>query len=167
MSKKLGLFSLCVLTGLLLTGCGSPRGKALTVGADIAAGDVTEFYYTYENINYNASYQRYRFYVGEGGNMFFHETRERHDDYGPTTEKDTTLTGDFELTDGEWSEFFELIKDGTVRKRDESFVDGDSGPWTFIYWKGDKSEYQEYSFPSPERRREFERFCAGLAHSER
>jgi len=37
------------------------------------------------------------------------QTRERENDYGPATEKDTTLTGTFELTDEEWTAFFDLM----------------------------------------------------------
>ena len=102
---KKGLFlAISMMLAFLAAGCVTFGGTGRTAGArvvgeDIQIGDITEFYYTYENINYNAFYQRYRFYTEDGKHLFFHETRERKDDYGPATEKDTTLTGTAELTD--------------------------------------------------------------------
>lgn len=147
------------LSGVLLTGCKSEY----IVGKDIKVDDLTDFYYTYSNINYNAFYQRYRFFVEDGKHMFFHETRERENDYGPATEKDTTLTGTFELTDEEWTSFFDLLKDGTVIKRTEQTSSGDSGPWMYLYWKNDKSEIQEFTFASYSIQQSFKSFCEGLA----
>ena len=110
--KKIRLLSLCVAAGLLLTGCKAvPVLKGdFTVGTDIRQEDVTEFYYTYENINFNASYLRYRFYTEDGGYFFYHERRERPDDYGPTTEEDIVSSGTVKLTEAQWGEFFELLK---------------------------------------------------------
>ena len=71
-----------MLAGLLLGGCGRLIKSEYTVGTDVRQADVTEFYYTYENINYNACYLRYRFYVEDGKYYFYHEARERKDDYG-------------------------------------------------------------------------------------
>ena len=161
--KKFLSITLCALTGLLLTGC----KKEMIVGKDIRLEDITEFYYTYENINYNARYLRYRFHVEEGRYMFFHETRERKDDYGPASEEDITAIGDFELTDEEWKMFFNLLKDGKVKNREESLEDGDCGPWLYLYWKNDRSRYQEYSFVSWEAKKAFEDFCASLAAQDR
>ena len=134
-----------------------------TVGSDIEADDITEFYYTVENINYNASYLRYRFYSQDGKHMFFFEKRERPNDYGPTTDKDTIAKAEFELSDDQWNEFFDLVKDGTVRKRHTSAESGDTGPWLYLYWKGDKGEYQEYTFQSEQKLLEFEDFCLLLS----
>ena len=97
--------------------------------------------------------------------MFFHETRQVEDGYGPATEKDTVKSGTIELSDEQWEEFFDFLKEGTVRKREESLEDGDSGPWFYLYWKGDRSEYQEFSFASYEKRLAFEAFCEQLAES--
>ena len=154
--------SLC----LILAGCGAGGGslfsKEMTVGKDIAADDITDFYYTKENINYGAFYQRYRFYVEDGKHLFFHETRQRPDDYGPCTEEDTTLTGTVELTEDQWDSFFELVSGGTVTARKESTESGGSGPWLYLYWKNDKSKYQQYSFASYGAQQEFEEFCLAL-----
>ena len=79
--KKIRLLSFCVLAGLLMTGCHKPVLKSsFTVGADIRQNEITEFYYTYENINFNAFYQRYRFYTEGGKYWFYHETRQREND---------------------------------------------------------------------------------------
>ncbi len=157
MKKKTIIIS--ALAGILLSGCKSEY----IVGKDIKADDLTEFYYTYSNINYNAFYQRYHFFEENGKHMFFHETRERENDYGPATEKDTTLTGTFELTDEEWTAFFDLLKDGTVIKRTEQTGSGDSGPWMYLYWKNDKSEIQEFQFASYAVQESFKSFCEQLA----
>ena len=157
------ILSICVLIGLLLTGCGGN----MIVGKNIKPEDITDFYYTYENINYNAYYQRYRFYVEDGKQMFFHETRERKDDYGPCTEDDTILKGNFELSDEEWNRFIELISDGTVTKRVDSAESGSRGPWTFIYWTKDRGKYQVFDFADHQRRAEFEEFCVTLAERDK
>ncbi len=139
-----------------------PGKSAYVVGTDISAEDITDFYYTYENINYNAFYQRYRFYAEDGKHLFFHETRERKDDYGPATEEDTTMKGTLELTDEEWAAFFALLKDGKVVKRSDSAESGGRGPWLYLYWKGDPSDYQEFSFASAGGDLSFEEFCERL-----
>ena len=77
-----------ILFCVMLTGCGEQKvtventvsGKQMIVGTDIGLDEITDFYYTEENINYDAYYQRYRFYVEDGKHLFFHETRERKDD---------------------------------------------------------------------------------------
>lgn len=157
MKKKIMIIG--ALSGVLLSGCKSEY----IVGKDIKINDLTEFYYTYSNINFNAFYQRYHFFVEDGKHMFFHETRERENDYGPATEKDTTLTGAFELTDEEWTAFFDLLKDGTVIKRTEHTGSGDSGPWMYLYWKNDKSKIQEFDFASYETQQSFKSYCEELA----
>ena len=124
--------------------------------------DITDFYYTEENINYDAFYQRYRFYVEDGKYYFFHETRERKDDYGPCTEEDTTLTGTIELTEDQWSGFAGLVEGGKVRSREESADAGGSGPWLYLYWKDDKGKYQQFSFASYAKEKEFTEFCLSL-----
>ena len=117
---------LLIITGIVLSviliGCGTGENtekmtlfsKEYIVGTDIAMDDIADFYYTEENINYDAYYQRYRFYVEDGKHLFFNETRERKDDYGPCTEEDTTQKGTIELTDDQWMKFCELINGGTV-----------------------------------------------------
>ncbi|MCR5507072.1 MAG: hypothetical protein K6F34_00120 [Lachnospiraceae bacterium] len=137
-------------------------GSGKTVGKDILMEDITDFYYTEENINYGAYYQRYRFYVEDGKHMFFHETRERKDDYGPCTEDDTTLKGTAELTDEQWSQFYDLVNGGTVKARSDSADSGDTGPWLYLYWTDDKSKYQEFSFDSYNTETRFVDYCISL-----
>ena len=160
--RLLRLITICVISGFLFGGCGITGKNYFTVGKDITSGDITDFYYTYENINYNAKYQRYRFYLEDGKYMFFHETRERIDDYGPATEADTTLSGNVELTDGQWEEFFDILKGGKVCAREDTAESGDSGPWLYLYWKNDRSNYQQYSFESYEKQLSFEKYCLEL-----
>ncbi len=137
--------------------------KEFNVGKDITSSDVTEFYYTYSNINYNAFYQRYYLYAKDGSHYFFHETRERKNEYGPATEEDTTAKGTVLLTNEQWAKFFELISGGTVVEKAESAESGDSGPWFYLYWKGDKGKYCEYSFTSYGAQKTFEDYCAAFA----
>ena len=160
-----------VSIGVMLTACraGESAGdmslfsKEMLVGTDISSDEISDFYYTEANINYDAYYQRYRFYVEDGKHLFFHETRERPNDYGPCTEEDATKTGTIDLTDDQWAEFIGLVSGGTVRAREESADSGDSGPWTYLYWTNDKSKYQQYSFESYGKQKEFEEFCLTLA----
>ena len=149
----------------LFGGCGKSMEETVT-NRKIPLDDVTEFYYTYENINFNAYFQRYRFYIEDGKYMFQHETRERPDDYGPTTEEDITNIGSFELTAEEWKDFLAFLKDGTVSARNDSGETGSSGPWTFLYWKNDKGKYQVFEFPTYDARTQFEQYCSSLAQTE-
>ena len=97
----------------LLCGCGKTAKETIT-NRKIPVEDVTEFYYTVENINYDAFYKRYHFYKDDGKYMFRHETRERPGRYGPATEEDITSSGTLELSDDEWKDFLTILKDGTV-----------------------------------------------------
>ncbi|MBR6257547.1 MAG: hypothetical protein IKR23_09230 [Lachnospiraceae bacterium] len=172
--KKYLLFAL-VLIMLVMSGCegggdgvNSGRGPFnggddKVVGKAIQMSDIKEFYYTVENINYDAFYQRYKFYAEDGKYYFFHETRERKDDYGPTTEEDATARGTLELSDKEWEDFYDLILDGEVRERADNADSGDSGPWYYLYWKGDKDKYQEFSFASKKQADKFVDYCVELA----
>ena len=137
------------------------NGK-ITVEGSIPAESITDFYYTVSNINYDAFYQRYRFFTEDGKHLFFHETRERKDDYGPATEDDTTAIGTVELTNGQWAEFYDHICNGTVKAREETADAGGSGPWMYLYWNGDKSKYQEYYFASYGAQLKFVDFCVSL-----
>ena len=162
--------ALILLVGAALSGCGRNGGSGMgslskdyVVGKDIAYEDISDFYYTYENINYNANYLRYRFYLENGKRMFFYERRERPNDYGPATENDRTAMGTVELSDNDWSKFCGFVKDGVVVKRKDSAETGDSGPWLYLYWKKDKDVYREFSFSSYEQLLSFEDFCRSLA----
>lgn len=168
--KKTMMPLLCILLGMILISCGKGSqgtGPAVPAANEDQTGPKEEnfmdFYYTVENINYNAFYQRYRVYEEDGKHMFFHETRQVEDDYGPATEKDTTLKGSFELTDEEWKEFLGLLERGNASPREEDPVDGDSGPWLYLYLKDGDPEGYEFSFSSYGDLKEFEDWCARLA----
>ena len=130
------------------------------VGKDIALESITEFYYTHSSSTYPPDYQRYRFYVEEGTYKFYHEKREGTD--WPLTESHITGSGSIELSEKEWAEFLNLLKGGAVKKRNPSFESGGSGPWLYLYWKGDRSKYQEFSFASEEMRSSFEHISMEL-----
>ena len=175
MVKKILIALLCAWIILPLAGCTKeeepvinhfdPKSKtcAIILGEDIPLEDVTDFYYTYYNMNYNALYQRYRFYIEDDQYLFFHETRERPDDYGPLTEEDTTAIGTVQLSDEQWNRFLDTVSGGMVKKREESDEDGDDGPWMYVYWNGDLSLYQEYSYASWDARNAFIAYCEELA----
>ena len=135
----------------------------MTVGKDIAVSDVKDFYYTLDASTAPPHYQRYRFYVDGQRYVFYHETREGGG--WPQTEKDITVSGSRELSEAEWAVFFDCIRDGTVKDREEHLEDGDAGPWLFLYWKGDHSTCQEFSFASPAARFAFESFCVKLKNA--
>ncbi len=172
--KKIVFTAVCVIALSILTGCGTVSKLAqmknadetkdvMVVGEDISDEDINEFYYTIENINYDAYFLRYKFSNEDGKHMFFFEERERPDDYGPTTEEDTIAKTEFELSDKEWSKFCEIISGGEVSKRNDDQETGGDGPWTYLYWTGDEDEYQEFSFNSQKNRSAFEKLCEKLA----
>ena len=132
-----------------------------TAGKDFPLDDVTEFWYTVSTSTDPPHYQRYRFYTEDGKRLFYHEAREGGG--WPQAEKDITASGTVTLTAEQWQQFLDCIEGGTVIKREESLDDGDDGPWLYLYWKGDRSKYQQYSFPSYGDLLAFEEFCASLA----
>lgn len=130
------------------------------VGKNISPDEITEFYYTYDSSTDPPEFQRYRFYIEDGTYLFYHETRKG--DSWPLREDDITVSGTMELSEEEWEEFCSYLEGGHVRKREESLEDGDAGPWCYLYWKRDRSEYQEFSFASWEMQDLFEEFCLEL-----
>ena len=164
--KRIALL-LCFLL-LALCACqnsGTPAGKAEE--GEITMDGFKEFYYTYDNINYNAFYQRYYFYVKDGKHMFFHDRREVKDDYGPAEEKDRTRFGEFELTEKEWEQFAAFLQKGIANDRSDKVIDGDDGPWMFLYRENYDPAGQEFRFDSYDTQKEFEKFCDKLADSDR
>ena len=148
---------------LLLSGCGtglvSGIGKK-TVGKDIRIDDITEFYWTYASSTFPPEYQRYYFHTEDGKYWFYHETREG--ERFPLQEEDITVSGTLELSEAEWNTFFAYLENGTVRAREENTDSGDAGPWTYLYWKNDKGDIQQFSFESYEKASSFEAFCKEL-----
>ena len=136
------------------------RKMKYSVGKDIGIEDVTDFYYTYSSSAFPPEYQRYRFYVEDGKHYFYHEKREG--DTWPLREDHITICGTRILSDEEWQSFFEHLQGGTVQKRNEDVVDGDAGPWLYLYWKKDQGKYQEFSFASWNDRKAFEEYCIHL-----
>ena len=57
------------------------------------------------------------------------------------------------------TDFFEHLRGGSVTKREESLDSGDAGPWLYIYWKKDKSQYQVFEFETWGDLKEFEAYC--------
>ncbi len=134
--------------------------RQVTVGKEVSIGDVTDFYYTYSTSTNPPHYQRYRFFVDGQQHMFYHETREGGG--WPQTEKDITVSGLRQMSEAEWLAFFDCVKGGTVRNREEHLESGSSGPWLFLYWKGDHGKCQEFSFSSSTARFSFEDLCERL-----
>ncbi len=151
---------ICLLAFIILN---SAQAAEQTDGSGFSAEDITDFYYTYNWIGYNAEYLRYRFYADDGKYFFFHESRGTRDDYGWNTEDDVISSGTVELTEEQWAAFFTCLKGGTVKSRSEEVLDGDSGPWMYLYLKGDDPAGLEYAFPSQAARSDFAEFCEGLA----
>jgi len=173
MNKKM-MPLLCILLGLILASCKGESQDAVPSGpvtgeenAGPEGENFLDFYYTEENINYNAFYQRYRVYVEEGKHMFFHETRQVEGDYGPAEEKDTVRKGSFELTEEEWKAFLGFMEMGSAFPRPEDPVDGDSGPWLYLYLKDGDPEGYAFSFSAYETLKEFEDWCAHLSEEGR
>lgn len=146
----------------LLTGLFGRRSAV--VGDDIAGEDISEFYFTYDASTYPPEFQRYRLFKKDGRVFFYHEKREG--DHWPLREEDATVTGTTELTGEQWDAFFDLLKGGVVRAREEHLEAGGSGPWLFLYWKNDRGKIQEYSFASYEKQCAFEKLCEALKEAD-
>lgn len=94
--------------------------------------------------------------------MFSHETREG--DHFPLTEADITISGQVELSEDEREAFWDCVRKGKVKQREEHDDTGDAGPWLYLYWNGDQDEYQEFSFASWKAKTSFEELCVFLAN---
>ena len=155
------LFALLLTIAFMsIEGLSAADSEVKTIGIDVPFEDITDFYYTYDPSTALPRYQRYRFYVEDGKQYFFHETREGG--AWPQTEEDITCSGTIELTEEQWAMFCDLLSGGNAREREEVLDDGDAGPWMFIYFKGGEKEGQEFSFEQPGIVLAFEEFCAGL-----
>lgn len=155
-----------LLAALLCAGpacCAEAPSGPRVVGEDVGFGDVTEFYYTYSASTAPPFYQRYHFYIQDGAWQFYHETREGGG--WPQTEADITASGTLELTAKAVERLRACLEGGSVRPREDALVDGDAGPWLYLYWNGDGGDVQEYAFASYGARLEFEDFCAALRDS--
>lgn len=165
LNRQLGntLFIVVLIVCLMLScmGCAEMKGKI--VGKQIPKDKFKDFYYTYSTTVNPPEFQRYRFYMEDGKAFFYHEKREGNNTF--LTEEDITVSGTKELTNEEWETFWKLIDGGNVEKRKENTNSGNSGPWLYLYWDGDKDIYQEFTFSEYESVYEFEAFCEKLAES--
>lgn len=152
---------LAVAVAVLIIAVFAAKGRQRTVGTDILLSDVTEFYYTTAASTNPASRQQYRFYMEGEQWWFFHETRQGSQ--WPLTEKDVTACGAKQLSQQEYEQFTACISGGSVIKRTENADSGSRGPWLYLYWKGDKGKYQQFSFADYAAQTAFEQFCAELA----
>ena len=150
-----------VLLALLICALAACACAEVTVGTDITAEDITDFYYTVDASRYPPEYLRYRFYVEDGARKFYHESRQGGG--WPQTEEDIVFSGTVELTDEDWNAFFDCLRGGTVSARSDEVLDGDAGPWTYLYWTGDNGDIQEFSFASLGGQAAFEELCSRLA----
>ena len=165
---------LIALVSWSLAGCGGGTEMAdntdktdFTVGTGSTADSISEFYYTFENINYNAEYLRYLFYIEDSVPYFYYEKRERPNDYGPTTEEDIVAQGTVKLNEEQWSTFSSFIEEGSYGPRKDNAESGSSGPWTYIYFRKAPKKQLEFKFASWDRLAEFEEFCAKIAGLEK
>ena len=152
---------LAIAVAVLIIAAFAARGRQRTVGTDILLSDVTEFYYTTAASTNPASRQQYRFYMEGEQWWFFHETRQGS--HWPLTEADTVIScGAKELSQQEYEQFTACISGGRVTKREENADSGGKGPWLYIYWKGDKGKYQQFSFAEYSAQTAFEDLCEKL-----
>lgn len=152
---------LAVAVAVLIMAVFAAKGRQRTVGADIPASDVTEFYYTTAASTNPAYWRQYRFYMEGEQWWFFHKTRQGSQ--WPLTEKDVTACGAKQLSLQEYEQFTACISGGKVTKRTENADSGSRGPWLYLYWKGDKGEYQQFAFADYTAQQNFEQLCAELA----
>lgn len=134
--------------------------NAYVVGEDVLEQEFTEFYFTRSGSTFPPYYQRFRFFAEDGKHYMYHEKREG--DTWPLTEKHITVSGTIELSDEQWQTFWNYIKGGTVQSRVENLEDGGDGPWMYLYWLRDPSDFQEFRFDDYNKVLGFEDFCYGL-----
>ena len=134
--------------------------NAYVVGEDVLEQEFTEFYFTRSGSTFPPYYQRFRFFAEDGKHYMYHEKREG--DTWPLTEKHITVSGTIELSDEQWQTFWNYIKGGTVQSRSENLDAGDDGPWLYLYWLRDPSDFQEFRFDDYNKVLGFEDFCYGL-----
>lgn len=156
-----GKYRYLLLTVLILCAFCARAGAEITVGEDIEPEDITDFYYTYATSVYPPEYLRYRFWREDGEKWFYHESRQGGG--WPQTEDDIVSSGTVALTDEDWAAFFDSLRGGTVRERTDPVLDGDSGPWMYLYWSHDEGRLQEFTFGSPAGRADFLDLCSRLA----
>ena len=138
------------------------KDRQRTVGTDIPAAEITEFYCTTATSTNPAYWRQYRFYMEGEQWWFFHETRQGS--HWPLTGADTvTVCGARKLSQQEYEQFAESISGGSVTKRTENADSGSRGPWLYLYWKGDKGKYQQFAFADYTAQQNFEQLCAELA----
>ena len=154
--KKCKGILICIMIGLLFAGCGK---KEMTVGSAVKQADINEFYYTVDESTYPPQFFRYYFHKENEQWIFHFEKREA--DHWPLTEADVTESCDVNLTDAERDEFFSYIINGRITRRSDMPLDS-SGPYLFIYWTGDKDEYQVFDFEDYGKQKDFEAFCRSL-----
>ena len=159
--KMTGLIIIAAVIVVAVAVFAAKGGRARTVGADIPLSDVTEFYYTVSASTNPAYWRQYRFYMEGEQWWFFHETRQGSQ--WPLTGADTvTDCGAQELSQQEYKQFVSSISGGKVTKRTENTESGGRGPWLYLYWKGDRGKYQQFSFADYSAQTAFEDFCAEL-----
>ena len=130
------------------------------VGEDIGPDDIEDFYYTLDASSYPPRYTRYHFYTQEGERFFAYEKREGYN--WPLTEEDVTEQVMEPLDEETWAAFYETLRGGSAHLRSDAVIDGDDGPFIYLYWRYDEARYQEFSFPSRDRLGAFVQFCEDL-----
>ena len=144
---------------IILVGC-TMFEKRFIVGKNISIEDINEFYYTYSTSTNPAEYQRYHFYKQDNNYYFFHDYRTGS--AFPLSEKYRVRSDRINIDEDKWKQLYSLLEDGIVTSRKENIESGSSGPWLYLYWKSDKNKYQEFSFKSYEKLKEFEEFCKSM-----
>lgn len=140
------------------------QSKPRLVGTDVPLEQTTEFYWTYATSTFPPTYQRYHFYSDANGWLFYHERREG--ERFPLTEEDVVASGTLRLSDKDRANLFAALTDGTVRAREDAPTSGGSGPWTYLYWTGDRTVYQAFEFASRDRADAFQALCNALTERE-
>ena len=154
--KKCKGILICIMFGLLFSAC---LKKEMIVGQTVKQMDINEFYYTVDKSTNPPEFFRYYFHKENEKWIFHFEKREA--DHWPLTEADITEVCDVNLSDAEAEEFFSYINNGKITKRSDAPLDS-SGPYLFIYWNGDKGDYQVFEFEAYSQQKEFEVFCRSL-----
>ena len=178
MKKILLIIVGMILCGLLAVSCNKNKetdidnnaklsGKKFIVGEDISISDITEFNFTYSDIDepkaFDTHYLRYYLYEKDNSHFFFYEKKEGKKSNGLVIEENTIASGTVQLTDEQWTEFFDNIRGGTVTEKTLDTELKDSLFRFDICWNGDEGKYREYAFTPDGDQHIFEASCGEFA----
>ena len=152
-----GLFPvLCALAVLLAALCLDPLVPKW-VGKQIPFRDVTAFVYTRASSTNPPEHTRWHLMLQNGTPVLMYE--QRTGNHWPLTGEDISASSTVTLTQTQWQTLLHCLQGGQVIRRTENPETGDSGPFMYLYWQGDRDSIRQFTFASHEREQQFLTLC--------